>query len=272
MHERISIHPVCFAGASFPDLAENWRKVGAHRVGLLSRYLESDGLPAVEAAIATGGYRVETINHVFLPFGQHLAPNKNLWHEPRERLSRAIQGAKSLGAKSIYVMTGGHGTLTWEEAADCFAAAIAPCVTEAKTASIVLMVENASPLYADIHLAHSLRDALTLAEIAEIGVCIDVFSCWTEAGLRDTIHRAMPRCNLFQVCDYIYGDRSLPARAVPGDGTIPVERLIAWALDAGYNGAFDLELLGPRIDEEGHVAATRRAADRLGKILQSLRA
>jgi len=135
-----------------------------------------------------------------------------------------------------------------------------------------LLIENASPLYADIHLAHTLRDAVTLAELSGLGVCIDFFACWTEAGLRDSIIRAMPRCHLVQVCDYIYGDRSLPSRAVPGDGAIPVKRLIAWILEAGYTGAFDLEMPGPRIAKEGAVAAIRRAANNVTEILQSLHA
>ena len=45
--------------------------------------------------------------------------------------------------------------------------------------------------------------------------------------------------------------------------------MIGWLLDAGYTGAFDLELLGPRIDKEGPLAATRRTADKVGEILQS---
>ena len=132
------------------------------------------------------------------------------------------------------------------------------------------MIENALPLYADYHIAHSLRDTLALAEMAGIGVCIDLFGCWTEAGLRASIERAIPRCNLIQLSDYVYGDRSLPSRAVPGDGAIPLQRILDWMLAAGYTGAFDLELIGPRIDKEGHLEAVRRTGDYLGKILSSL--
>ena len=39
-----------------------------------------------------------------------------------------------LGARSIYLLTGGHGTLTWEEAAEVFRAAVAPCVAKARQA------------------------------------------------------------------------------------------------------------------------------------------
>jgi sugar phosphate isomerase/epimerase len=80
----------------------------------------------------------------------------------------------------------------------------------------------------------------------------------------------MPGCQLVQVCDYVYGDRSLPSRAVPGEGAIPVRRILEWTLQAGYTGAFDLELIGPRIDAEGRLAAVRRSADILGETLREL--
>ncbi len=269
MHERICIHPICFAGASFREIAVNWRKLEAHRVGLLTQFLDEEGLPAVQNAVTSGGHKVETINHVFLPYGRHLERNEESWQEPRRKLGRVIDDAKALGANSIYIMSGGRGSLTWEDAAECFAQALAPCVAQANAAGVALLIEDASPLYAEIHLAHNLRDTLTLAEIAGIGVCIDFFACWTEAGLNETIRRAMPRCHLVQVCDYVYGDRSLPSRAVPGDGVIPVKQLIGWILEAGYQGAFDLEIMGPRIDKEGRLAAVKRAAENVGKLLEA---
>jgi sugar phosphate isomerase/epimerase len=269
MHERISVNALCFPGASFRDLAGYWRELGARRVSLVSNALLEEGLPAAQAALRTGPYEVETITHGFMS-GRHLEPYEASWREARDTLTRVIQAAKTLGARSIYMVTGGHGTLTWEEAAEAFRAAIEPCVAQAKAAGIALMIEDAPPLYAHIHIAHTLRDTVALAEIAGIGVCIDLFACWTEAGLQQSIERALPRCHVVQVCDYAYGDRSLPARAVPPDGAIPVKRILEWILRAGYAGPFDLELIGPRIDQEGQLAAVRRAAQNVGEILRSL--
>jgi sugar phosphate isomerase/epimerase len=62
----------------------------------------------------------------------------------------------------------------------------------------------------------------------------------------------------------------MPCRLVPGDGAIPLERLLAQLLDAGYPGPFDLELLGPEIDREGPDAALRRGADWLRAALARL--
>lgn len=269
MHERISVDGTCFPGATFRDQAGYWRELGAHRVSLVGPRLRSEGLAAAQAALATGDYKVETVPLGFFP-NRSVERNEESWRDARDGLSRRIDDAKALGARSVYMVTGGHGALSWEDAAECFCEAIAPCVAQAKAAGIPLMIEAAPPLYADIHLAHSLRDAMTLAEMAGMGICIDLFGVWTEAGLQDSIKRVVPRCQLVQVCDYVYGDRALPGRAVPGDGAIPLKRLIDWILEAGYTGAFDLELGGPRIDQEGHLAATRRAADNVGEILQSL--
>jgi sugar phosphate isomerase/epimerase len=272
MHDRLSIHAICFPGAGFRELSGYWRELGAHRVSLVSNLLLQEGLPAAQEALQASNCAVESITHPFLLPGRHLEQREESWRDARDTLTRMIQYAKSLGARSIYMLTGGHGTLTWEEAAEVFREAIAPCVIQAQEAGIALMVENSAPLYADVHIAHTLRDAVTLAELAGIGVCMDLFACWTEAGLRESIQRAMPGCHLVQVCDYAYGDRSLPSRAVPGDGAIPVKRILEWVLQAGYTGTFDIELIGPRIDAEGRVTAIRRSTEILGETLRSLRA
>jgi hypothetical protein len=69
------------------------------------------------------------------------------------------------------------------------------------------MIENASPLYADIHIAHTLRDTVTLAELAGIGVCIDLFAYWAEAGLRRTGRPGGPRGR----CDAAIAGRMMAA-------------------------------------------------------------
>lgn len=270
MHDRISVNALCFMGTPFRELAGYWRELGARRLGLVTNLMFDESMDAATAALSTGDYKVEILSHQFL--AGHLGPDEAAWTEPRERLSQAIAWARELGGASIYMVTGGQGdpVLPWEEAADCFRAAVAPCVAEARAAGIALMVESSPTAYASSHIAHNLRDTVTLAETADIGVCIDMFAIWTEAGLKETIARAIPRCHAIQVGDWVYGDRSLPCRAVPGDGVIPIRRMCQWALGAGYQGAFDLELLGPRIDQEGRVKAVARSARYMSELLDSL--
>lgn len=266
MHEQLSVHDVTFLGASPAELQSNWAQLGVRCLSVLDTELLE---PAFRQVVVGNDYLVQAVCHVF---GAGRVPtDEGSVGTARGALSRLIDVAASVDARCIYMLTGGRGELSWEHAADAFGSAIEPCVREAEQAGISLAIENASALYADIHLAHSLRDTITLAESAGLDICIDLFHCWAEADLTGLLHAALPRTRLIQLSDYVLGDRGLPARAVPGDGTIPIETFVAQTLADGYRFGFDLELLGPRIEAEGRLAAARRACgvvrgmlDRLG--------
>lgn len=265
MHPRVSIDSLCFPGASLDSELASYRAIGVRRVGLLAGKLAAEGWDASIAKVAASGLSVATVIHPFLPRAEELGTHN--FQVARDSLSRSIEAALRLGAETLYVPSGSRGALTFEQAAEAFADAIAPCNAEAKLAGLPLLVENASAFHVDFGLTSTLRDTLRLAEIADMGVCLDLFGCWTEGSLEETIRAAVPRCGLVQVSDYVLGDRSLPCRAVPGDGVIPLQQLLGWILDAGYEGAFDIELLGPRIDAEGHENAAARAATVIGAVL-----
>ena len=181
-----------------------------------------------------------------------------------------IDAAAAVGAHTVYLLTGGRDGLTWTQAAERFCEMVAPCRELAARTGVALAIENASSLYADMHIAHTLRDTVTLAEMSGLGICIDVFHCWAEGDLDALLQRALPRTRLIQLSDYVLGDRALPGRAVPGDGAIPIEAFVAQALAGGYAHGFDLELIGPRIDEEGRFESARRACDVVSAMLDRL--
>jgi sugar phosphate isomerase/epimerase len=267
MHERVSANAICFPGESFEAIAGHWRELGARRVSLATALLTEEALPATQAALAAGGHAVETITHLFSP-GRPLS-DAEARRAATGSLSALIAAAGKVRANSIYILSGGRGPLVWEDAAEAFAEALAPCLPQARDAGVALLIEPVWPVNAEHHISHSLRDTVRLAEIADIGVSIDIFPCWAEAGLQETITRAAPRLGLVQAGDYVLGDKAQPCRAVVGEGDIPVARILGWVLDAGYAGCVDLELMGPRIDQAGRVEAVRRSAERVGEILDA---
>jgi sugar phosphate isomerase/epimerase len=266
MHSRISIDEVCSGGAPQAEFIGHCRELGASRIVLSSPQLLAGSLQTVKSALAGSTIAVEALNH---PFAIYPSLDSDC-QKARDILLQLIDIGAELGTRSIYLITGGRGSLSWEQAAESFAEAIAPCTAAARSSGIGLMIENAPVLYADIHIAHSLVDTIALAELADVGVCIELFFCWAEGNLKELFKRALPRCGLVQVSDYVLGDRSLPGRAVPGDGVIPLEALLRTMLDVGYTGAIDIELIGPRIAAEGHRAATARAAAHIDSLLVKL--
>jgi sugar phosphate isomerase/epimerase len=267
VHPRVSVHQVAFLRESTTTFVDHCRTLGVEHLTLVTPLvMRPGGVAEAEQAIAGGGPRVTNLNHPFATF-PHLEGDGG---EATEKLLQAIEIGAQLGATNVYLLTGGRGSLTWEQAAQRFADLIAPCKASAARAGVTLLIENASAFNADIHIAHTLADTLTLADIAGIGICLELHACWMEAGLQSLIRRAMPVTGLVQVSDYVLGDRSAPCRAVPGDGTIALKRILGDILDAGYQGVFDLELVGPRIEAEGARAATARGALRLSELLTTL--
>jgi sugar phosphate isomerase/epimerase len=270
MHEKLAVNALCFGGVGLAEQESLWRTIAPKRISFITRDVFAAGETAGKTIVASGRYQVATNSHAF-----HLGPlagTEKGWTKPRAELSRAIRFASSVNAESIYMITGGRGSRSWEEAAELFSAAVRPCVAEAREANIPLLIETAPFYHSGIHLASSLRDTIQLAQMANLGVCIDLFSVWTEAGLRELIERALPLTRLVQVSDYVCGDASFPARAVPGDGDIPLKRILEWIVRGGYRQSFDFELIGPRIAAEGPVNAIRRAAEYVGDVLDSLAA
>ncbi len=261
-HPRLSVHNVTFYGAPLTDLHAYYAELGVARLSILDNQLLD---PEFSILLQHNDYTVEAVTHVFAG-----GAVTNDSHDARAALNQVIDAAAGVGARTVYLLTGGRGPFSWAQAAERFCEMIAPCVTRAEHAGVALAIDHASSLDADIHLAHTLRDTVTLAEMSELGVCIDVFHCWAEADVYDMVRRALPRTALIQLSDYVLGDRSLPARAVPGDGVIPLKTFVGQALEGGYAHGFDLELIGPRIDEEGRLEAARRACDVVATMLERL--
>ena len=267
MHPRVSLHQVGFLSESTAAFIAFCREIGVGHMTLVNPHMLGPGVLAeAQAELAGGGPRATTVNQ---PFARYPDIEQDSG-EAALKLNQAIEAAAALGASQLYIVTGGRGSLDWEQAAGRLAELIAPCRLLAKRCGVTLLVENANSLNADIHIAHTLDDTVRLAETMEIGVCIDLGASWFEGGLKEKFARAMPLTCLVQVSDYVLGDRMTPHRAVPGDGVVPIERQIGQLLDLGYSGVFDLELLGPRIEAEGHREAFARAAENLSELLVRL--
>lgn len=264
MHPSISINTLCLPPAPLGALADRVVRIGAQGISPDLDQVLAFGVGESAQAIRDAGLAVATLTH--RAFG-YATPAET--GAARERLLRTIAIAGELGAQTIIMTTGGRGALSWPQAAEAFAEAMTPCAAAARKAGIRLGIEPTSHLYSDVSIAHRLTDAAVLARKAGIGVMIDLFACWVDADIDAAIADAAPLTALVQVSDYVYGDRGLPCRAVPGDGAVPLARLIPAIARAGFTGWFDLEIIGPRLQAEGEDVGLRRAAGYIGKLLET---
>ena len=266
MHSRVSVSAICTYRWTVAEDLAFWSRHGIDRVGISVAKLEKhgwdDGVARIADAIA-GGLDVGNL----IGLGPFRLTEPAGWDEQRARLVRALDAAVAFEAKCMVCTTGPAGALPWDEAADAFADAMKPVIGEAKTRSMRIALEHTNSLRVDVGFVHTLRDAIDLASRLGIDVCMEVNACWAERALAQTITAGVERIALVQLSDYAIGTLTTPARLVPGDGDIPIGRIVDTLLAAGYEGSFDLELIGPRIEEEGYEAAIPRAVAAVERLM-----
>jgi sugar phosphate isomerase/epimerase len=170
----------------------------------------------------------------------------------------------------LYLPTGPGEPFRWDDAAAQYSEQMAPLVARGKELDVVLAVEPTNPLRSDMSFVFTVRDAADLARMAGTGICIDFYSAWYERGLDDIVRKNIDVVALVQVCDYTIGTFDTGNRVAVGDGDIPVERLVAVLLDAGYEGVFELEILGPVVEAEGYRGPILRSLERVSEMLDRL--
>lgn len=262
MHPRISVSAMCTPSWSLEEDIAFWRETGITNVGVSLRKLEAAGLEAGAARVKAAALRVTNLLGLGFPL-----PDRDRWGAHQVRLAAAAAAAAAIGAQCMVLTTGRAAPLDWEEAAAALAEALEPVREACRRQGIPLALEHTNSLRTDVSFLHSLRDAVDLACMLEVGVVVEVNACWAERNLRDTIAAAVDRITLVQVSDHVVGTLQTPDRAVPGDGDIPLARIIGWLEEAGYRGVYDIEMMGPRIEAEGYASAIPRAVARLEALL-----
>jgi sugar phosphate isomerase/epimerase len=191
------------------------------------------------------------------------------WAAQREALQDVLNVARNLAADCVYITTGPPDGLLADAAAEAFARAVEPVLDYSRAIGVPLAVEHNHASRRDIGFIYTLREMIEYALEIDVKVCVELQNCWVERHLERLIRDGVDSFALVQVSDWVLGDE-VPDRAVPGDGIVPLTTIIEWLLDAGYRGAFDIEMRGPRIDAEGLERAVLRAAEWLSGTLDRL--
>lgn len=264
-HRRMSVSAISSMGWSLDQDLAYWESRGFDLVGLALHKLESVGFERAVERVAAAGLAVSSIvGAAILPLDQ---PER--WPAIQESIIEVVDGGAKLRAGCIFV-NGRPGRYSSDEAVDVFTEALAPVAEHAAALGVPLAIEHTNTLRRDIGFIHTLADAVDLAEATGIGIDVELNNCWIERHLTDSFRRGAPYFRLVQVSDFVIGTMETPSRAVPGDGDMPLERLLTEVLEAGYTGPFDLEFIGPRIEAEGYASAIDRGAEWLSAILTRL--
>lgn len=266
MNPRLSVSAICtFDWTLEQDLAF-YAAQDITNVGISVAKLERHGWDDGATRVIDAGVRVTNL----IGLGPFHLSEPARWSEQQDRLMRALDVARQVRAECLIFTTGPAGPLTWESAADALETALAPVLAEARRLDIPFAIEHTNSLRVDVGFVHTLKDAIDIARRLGTGVCMEINACWAERDLEATIRGGIDIVRLVQVSDFAVGTLNTPNRLVPGDGDIPLERILGELIAAGYTGCFDLELIGPAINAEGYESAISRSITRLDQLLTAV--
>jgi sugar phosphate isomerase/epimerase len=260
IHPRISVSAICSYRQTLDEDLALWDRLGVRRIGLTLAKLEAAGVDPAVRRIRDAGLDVTNV----IAFGPRLYEPET-WASHVERLLAAVAAARDVDASCLGLTTGPAGPLSWEDAADRLEEFLAPVLKSAD--GLPIIIEHTNSLRVDVGFVHTLRDMVDLARRLGVGVLCETNACWAERGLTDTLRDGIDVIDLVQVSDFVIGTHDTPNRVVPGDGDIPLARVLGDLVGAGYDGVFDLELIGPRIEAEGYESVVRRSLAALTALL-----
>ncbi len=251
-HPRVSLNSISTWNQTLEDDIALWAGMGVTKVGLLSPKFYTPGWDAGRKAVQDAGLQVSNMTCYV------------------SEIPEALEFCAAVGCNLVYTVSGRIGSLPWDAASEKFCEDIAPHVARARQLGVKIALEATNPLRCDESFVFTVRDSVDLARMAGISVVFDFFSAWYERDVEKLVRDNMDIIALVQFCDYKIGTHCTGIRCAVGDGDIPNEQLMALTLEAGYQGDFDLELLGPQLEAEGYRDPIVRSIERASEMLVRL--
>ena len=238
---------------------------GAPGIGIAVRKLEAVGVERAVELVRGAGLAVSCLTSSGLfPLGDEAGELAAL-----ARTRRHLEAAAALGADCLMVLPGANPALNWEEAAARARPLLAALLVDAARLGVRLALEPTSQLRMDLAFLHSFDEALDFADGFDspwLTVTLELNNAWIERRLYDNIRDRCRRIGVVQISDFTVGTLTASERVVIGDGDIPLRRLCGALADAGYDGWYDIELLGPAIEAEGYERVVPRAVARFREL------
>src|SRR2546426_6860496 len=147
IHPRLSLNSISSMNQSLDEDLALWRDLGIDLVGLISTKLDAVGWDAGGRAVREAGLRVASMSCY------------------PAQTAESIEFTAAVDGQVLYVVTGGAGSLPWEEAAGKYCKEMAPLVARARELGVKLAVEPTNPLRADVSFVYTVRDAIDLARM-----------------------------------------------------------------------------------------------------------
>lgn len=252
---RLSVSEITTRDWDFAADARGYHAAGIDGIGVWRSKLEPYGVERGVALLRELGLPAANLIGMLNLIGEGPALEQGALDDAH----RALDQAAALGAEAVVVVPGRLHGRTPEHATALTVEALRRLAPEAAARQVRLAVEPIHPGFMDF--LNSLAAATRVVREVDhpaVGILFDAWHLWQEPDLEARIAAAGEHIVAVHVSDWREPPRGHNDRLLPGDGAIPLDRILPALEAAGYRGFYDVEIFSEDLWRSDYAALLAR--------------
>jgi sugar phosphate isomerase/epimerase len=233
---------------SFEEDLAHYAAAGIPALGVWRQKLSDCGQDKALKLLKESGLEVSHL----LWAGGFTGSDGRTYRESIDDAHEALRTAAALGTDTLVVYSGARAGHTYNHARRLLQDALKELAPQAADLGVYLALEAMHPgCAADWTFLNSLDDvleAIHLAASPQVKIVLDTYHLGLSPGLVERIAEIAPQIALVQLGDAREPPHGEQNRCRLGEGLIPLAEIVAALKSAGYDGYYDIELLGEELE------------------------
>jgi sugar phosphate isomerase/epimerase len=253
---------------TFEEDVSHYLEEGIPAIGVWRQKLSDYGEEKAAELIEETGLRV---SHLFWA-GGFTGSDGRSFRASIEDAEEAIRTAGSLRAESLIVYSGARAGHTHNHARRLFKEALNELAPLAAETGVALAVEPMHPgCAAEFTFLTALDDVMNLLDAVNhdhVKFVLDTYHLGWDSQLISRIPQIVPRLALVQLGDGKAPPQREQDRCRLGEGALPLREIVDALSAAGYNGFYDVELLGEELEHADYRELLRHAKKAFAELVE----
>lgn len=264
---QLSVNETTTFRWSFEEDVTHYAAAGIRAIGVWRQKLSDCGQDRAVELLRANALEV---SHLMWA-GGFTGSDGRSYRESVEDAAEAVKTAAALKAPALIVYSGARAGHTFNHARRLIQSALTELLPLATELGVTLAVEPMHPgCAAEWTFLTGVDDVLTLLQAVgspQVKMVLDTYHLGQDAGLVERIPEIAPHVALVQLGDARKPPHGEQDRCRLGEGIVPLAEIVAALKAAGYDGYYDVELLGEEIETADYRALLEHAKEAFAKLV-----
>lgn len=269
---RLSMNELTTYRWSFEEDVRQYASAGYDGIGVWREKVADCGEDNALRALADSGIKVSLLSWA----GGFTGSDGRSHAEAIEDGLDAVRLAARLQAECLIVHSGARGGHTRNHVRRIFRDALERLLAAAEPLDVTIAVEPMHPsCAADWTFLTGLDDALDLIQVCDsrrLKLALDAYHLAHDETALQRLEEVAPHVAIAQLGDARQLPCGEPSRCPLGEGIVPLSRFVSALLSAGFDGFFDVELVGEEVEASDYAQLLIKSRHAFEELVEAAKA